>query len=44
MKNMVLDMDGMRRQIDSNTIMIVGSAPDYAFGNFDNIPALSKMA
>ena len=39
-----MDIAGVRSEIDSNTIMIVGSAPDYAFGNFDDIPTLSDMA
>jgi glutamate/tyrosine decarboxylase-like PLP-dependent enzyme len=27
-----VDIEGMRKAIDSNTISVVGSAPDYAFG------------
>mmetsp|Transcript_46369 Transcript_46369/g.34065 ORF Transcript_46369/g.34065 Transcript_46369/m.34065 type:complete len:185 (+) Transcript_46369:374-928(+) len=39
-----LDLHQMRKQIDGNTIMLVGSCPDYGLGNFDNIPALAEMA
>ncbi len=34
----------MRAQIDSNTVCIVGSAPEYAFGFFDPLPQISAMA
>jgi sphinganine-1-phosphate aldolase len=27
-----VEIEGMRKAIDSNTISVVGSAPDYAFG------------
>jgi sphinganine-1-phosphate aldolase len=30
--------------INSNTIMLVGSAPEYAHGIVDDIPALGKLA
>jgi sphinganine-1-phosphate aldolase len=39
-----VDIDAMRRMIDSNTIALVGSAPDYAFGLFDDIPAIAALA
>ena len=38
------DLAGMRAQIDSNTVCIVGSAPEYAFGFFDALPQISAMA
>jgi sphinganine-1-phosphate aldolase len=38
------DLVGMRAQIDSNTVCIVGSAPEYAFGFFDALPQISAMA
>ena len=38
------DLAGMRAQIDSNTVCIVGSAPEYAFGYFDPLPEISSMA
>jgi sphinganine-1-phosphate aldolase len=34
----------MRKQVDSNTVCIVGSCPDFAFGNFDPLPEISQMA
>jgi sphinganine-1-phosphate aldolase len=38
------DLEEMRRQIDENTVMIVGSAPDYAFGKFDNLEEIGRIA
>jgi sphinganine-1-phosphate aldolase len=43
-KNMQADLETMESMIDSNTIAIAGSAPDYAFGNFDDIETLGEMA
>lgn len=37
-KEMQADVAGMRAQVDSNTVCIVGSAPEYAFGYFDPLP------
>ena len=42
--NFKADLSQMRKQIDSNTICLVGSAPEYAFGIFDPIPELASMA
>lgn len=39
-----LDIKEIKRNIDSNTIMLYGSAPEYAFGKYDDIPALSDLA
>ena len=38
------DLREIRRNIDSNTICIVGSAPDYPFGLIDPIKELSELA
>jgi glutamate/tyrosine decarboxylase-like PLP-dependent enzyme len=38
------DVAAMAAQIDSNTIMIVGSAPQYPQGVVDDIPALAALA
>lgn len=37
-------MSSVRNMIDSNTVCLVGSAPDFAFGIVDPIPALSVLA
>jgi len=34
----------MRKAIDSNTICLAGSAPEYAFGNYDNIEKIAALA
>jgi len=34
----------VRRLINPNTVLLVGSAPNYPHGNVDNIPALSALA
>ncbi|KAL5523548.1 hypothetical protein ACEPAG_7721 [Sanghuangporus baumii] len=39
-----VNVSRMRRAINSNTIMIVGSAVNFPDGNMDDIPALSKLA
>jgi glutamate/tyrosine decarboxylase-like PLP-dependent enzyme len=39
-----VDIEGMRKAIDSNTICVAGSAPDYAFGLFDDIPTIGALA
>ncbi len=38
------DLDGMAAAIDDDTIMIVGSAPPYAYGMVDPIPAIAALA
>ena len=38
------DFEGIKRQIDSNTVCIVASCPDYPFGNFDPIENIAKLA
>lgn len=43
-KDLKADLDEMRRQIDENTVLIVASAPDYAFGNFDDVEEMGKIA
>ena len=40
----LVDISRVRRLINPNTIMLVGSAPNYPHGIVDNIPALSKLA
>ncbi|KAL5528632.1 DPL1 [Sanghuangporus sanghuang] len=39
-----VNVSRMRRAINSNTIMVVGSAINFPDGNMDDIPALSKLA
>ena len=39
-----IDLIQVRRLIDSNTVALVGSAPQYPTGSIDNIPALSELA
>ncbi len=38
------DVGGMAGAIDGNTIMIVGSAPPYAYGVVDPLPAIADLA
>lgn len=38
------DIPRLKEAIDENTIMIVGSAPAYAHGNFDDIEAIGELA
>lgn len=39
-----VDVEHVRSLINSETIAIVGSAPNYPNGSIDDIPALSKLA
>ena len=43
-KDFACDVKGMRSRIDSNTVCVVASAPEYAFGNYDPIPQIAAMA
>ncbi|MER9477510.1 aminotransferase class V-fold PLP-dependent enzyme [Mesorhizobium sp. M0520] len=38
------DLDKLRSALDDNVIMIVGSAPNYASGTFDDVGALGQIA
>jgi sphinganine-1-phosphate aldolase len=38
------DVAGMKRAIDSNTICIVASGPEYPFGNYDPVHELAAIA
>jgi len=35
------DFEAIKRQVDSNTCVIVASCPDYPFGNFDPIEKIA---
>ena len=41
---MTVDIKAMERAINKNTIMLVGSAPNYPYGTIDDIEAISKLA
>lgn len=36
-KDFKADMNGFKKMIDSNTICLVASCPEYAFGNYDPV-------
>jgi sphinganine-1-phosphate aldolase len=38
------DIAGMERRIDENTIMLLGSAPNYPYGVFDQIGEIAALA
>jgi len=38
------DLKAAKAQIDSNTVCIVGSGPEYAYGNYDPIPEIAALA
>jgi sphinganine-1-phosphate aldolase len=44
LKNMEVDVDEIERNIDQNTVLIVGSATEYCFGFLDPIEELAKLA
>lgn len=39
-----VDVDAMRAAITPNTVLVVGSAPNYPFGTIDDIPAIGALA
>lgn len=38
-----VDIKAMERAINRNTVMLVGSAPNYPYGTMDNIEAIAKL-
>ena len=38
------DFEGMKRVVDSNTVCIVASCPDYPFGNYDPVSKIAELA
>lgn len=44
LKNFMADVKAMKRQIDSNTICLVASAPEYPFGNMDPVEEVAALA
>lgn len=43
-KDFLADYEGMKRQVDSNTIALVSSAPEYAYGNYDPTEKIASLA
>ena len=39
-----LDLKGMKSMIDSNTVCLISSAPEYAFGNYDPLESVAALA
>jgi sphinganine-1-phosphate aldolase len=42
--DLLCNVNAMESLIDSNTVALVVSGPEYPFGNFDPIPEVAKMA
>ncbi|XP_062535950.1 sphingosine-1-phosphate lyase [Armigeres subalbatus] len=38
-----VDIEAMERAINGNTVMLVGSAPNYPYGTMDDIEAIAKL-
>jgi sphinganine-1-phosphate aldolase len=43
-EDLVCDVKAMERLIDSNTVCICVSGPEYPFGNWDDIEAIGAIA
>jgi len=43
-KDLLCNVAGMRSLIDSNTVCLVSSGPEYPFGNFDPLPEIAALA
>ncbi len=39
-----VDVKEMERHINSDTVLLVGSSPNYPYGVYDDIPAIAKLA
>ncbi len=42
--DLLCDVPAMRNQIDSNTVCLVASSPEYPFGNYDPVPEIASLA
>jgi len=43
-KDFTADLEGIRKNIDSNTVCLVASSPEYAFGNYDPCQKIAALA
>ena len=43
-KDFMADFDAMKRAVDKNTICLVASAPEYAYGNYDPVEKIATLA
>jgi len=43
-KEFKVNLYGMKQLIDSNTILLVASAPDYAYGLYEPVPQIAALA
>lgn len=43
-KNCKADVSAMRSQIDSNTVAIVASCPEFPYGSYDPLPEIAAIA
>lgn len=43
-KDLLCDVKGMKALIDSNTVCLVSSGPEYPYGNFDPLPEIAALA
>lgn len=43
-KDFKIDMIAMKRAVDSNTVTLVASAPEYPWGSYDNVPQVAALA
>jgi len=43
-KDLKTDLKAFKNQIDSNTIALVSSSPEYPYGTFDPLPEIAKLA
>lgn len=39
-KNFLYDVEGVKGLIDSNTICIIASCPEFPYGNYDPVPQI----
>lgn len=39
-----IDLNALRKSISSNTVVVIGSAPNFAYGTIDNLAEMGKLA
>jgi len=42
--NYMVDLEGLKNSVDSNTIALVASAPEYVYGNYDPVGEIAGLA
>lgn len=44
LKNFECDVNGIKKNINSNTVALVASSPDFSYGKYDPVKVIAQMA